>query len=60
MNNPADQSTARSLAELDKVLDTKADQDLQRQLDWFNKVYLPAHPELKNAPAVNSSTQPHN
>jgi len=60
VNNPSDESTAKSLAELDKVLDTKADQDLQRQFDWFNKVYLPAHPELQNAQPATSGAQPHN
>jgi tetratricopeptide (TPR) repeat protein len=46
----AEQQTANSLAELNKVLDSAAEQDLQRQFDWFNNVYLPAHPELQNAP----------
>jgi hypothetical protein len=27
--------------------------DLKRQMDWFNKVYLPAHPEVANTMPVN-------
>ena len=60
MNKTADHSTADSLVELDKILDTKANQDLQSQLDWFNKVYLPAHPELQNPQPTSTGGQPHN
>jgi tetratricopeptide (TPR) repeat protein len=59
MNKTADQGTADSLVELDKILDTKANQDLQSQLDWFNKVYLPAHPELQNPQPTSTGRQPH-
>jgi len=55
-----DVNTSKALTELDKVFDTEADQDLQRQLDWFNKVYVPAHPELLKAPPAIPSTTPHN
>ena len=59
VNKPSDRSTAESLVELDKILDTKANQDFQSQLDWFNKVYLPAHPELHNPQPIGSGVQPH-
>jgi hypothetical protein len=42
------------------VFDADAEQDLQRQLDWFNQVYLPAHPQLLNLPPSSSGAQPHN
>ena len=60
LNNSDAEHTAKSMDELDKILDSKADDDLKRQLDWFNHVYLPAHPELMKTQPPTSDTQPNN
>lgn len=59
-NSDNDDNTAKSIGELDKILDAKSDDDWKRQVDWFNHVYLPAHPEIMNAPPAAPNTQPQN
>ena len=59
-NSDNDDSTAKSISELDKILDAKSDDDWKRQVDWFNHVYLPAHPEIINAQPAAPDTQPQN